>query len=66
MNEDEVVEFYTLGSGVTFLTTGIDEALARNEARYVMGYIEVDEFEAEVDRLTKKRRDLLAGRKAPS
>lgn len=50
---DEVVRFD--GTIVAVLYTGLDFAMARARGAYVQGRIDVEQFEAEVDRLLHKR-----------
>lgn len=54
-DEDEVTEIVRLGGGVEILQTGLDLAMMRARSAYIAGRIDVEEFEAEVERLLRKR-----------
>lgn len=57
IDEDEVVEITTFGDAhARYLHVGLDYAWAANRTAYVEGHIDMDTFEAEVDRLMRKRR----------
>lgn len=55
IDEDEVVEVVQFGGEVREIHVGLDHAEARARSRYVDGRLSVDEYEAEVDRLLRKR-----------
>ena len=58
-DEDEVVEITGLGSPHReYMLIGLDAAEANARAAYVRGHIEIDEFEAEIERLLRKRADM--------
>jgi hypothetical protein len=61
MDEDETVEIVSFGSGEVHIHTGLDHAMARARSDYIAGRTEADEFEAETERLLRKRADLNGG-----
>jgi hypothetical protein len=55
-DEDEVVEVSSFGGERTWMIqVGLDAAMARVRSSYIAGRIEVEQFEAEVERLLAKR-----------
>ena len=63
IDEDEIIELVSLGSGtVKVVRVGLDMAMMRARGTYLAGRIEVEDFEAEVERLLLKRASLDGGR----
>lgn len=55
-DENDVVEITSFGDPAPrYLDVGWEKAWATNVSRYVEGSIEVDEFEAETERLLRKK-----------
>ncbi len=57
IDEDELAEITTFGGDVQYMRVGLDRAEALARRNYVDGLIEVEEFEAEVERLLRKRQE---------
>jgi hypothetical protein len=59
MEENETLEVVTFGREITaLLHIGLDMAMLRARGAYIRGAIEIEEFEAEVERLLRKREQL--------
>lgn len=62
-DENETVEVMWWGDGgmeARLLHTGLDFAMARARSAYVRGHVSVEHFEAEIERLLRKRAALYA------
>lgn len=60
IDEDHAVETITFGGDVRIIRVGLDVAMARARSAYVRGDLEVEAFEAEVERLLRKRSQIPA------
>ena len=54
IDEEETVDITSFSGGVQVMNVGLDRAMGRARAAYVDGLIEVEQFEAEVERLLAK------------
>jgi hypothetical protein len=59
VDEDEVVEITTFGAEArNFILIGLDLAMVNARSAYIKGRIDVEEFEAEVGRLLRRRAEV--------
>lgn len=59
MNQEGIVKIVAYGGTEhAIIVTGLEMALIRARGAYVRGQIEVEDFEAEVDRIMRKRQRL--------
>lgn len=55
IDEDELVDITSFGGDVRYLRVGLDRAESLARRNFIDGLIEVDEFEAEIERILHKR-----------